>query len=89
MKECHLFLPSQACRASSVERGVDAGLGDSHSLLLHHLRASERCGNVHLRELRPSNTSWIATRSASVILSNSSTQQTPRSARTIAPACEY
>mmetsp|Transcript_17064 Transcript_17064/g.36942 ORF Transcript_17064/g.36942 Transcript_17064/m.36942 type:complete len:438 (+) Transcript_17064:770-2083(+) len=31
-------------------------------------------------------TSWIATRSASSILSNSSTQQTPRSASTMAPA---
>mmetsp|Transcript_54291 Transcript_54291/g.161199 ORF Transcript_54291/g.161199 Transcript_54291/m.161199 type:complete len:370 (-) Transcript_54291:499-1608(-) len=31
-------------------------------------------------------TSWIATRSASSILSNSSTQHTPRSASTIAPA---
>ena len=62
-----------------AQRRLDARLAQRHRLLLHHLPWRD-----------PTNsTSWIDVRSPSLILSNSSMQQIPVSARISAPPSTF
>ena len=66
-------------RHASVQRGLDACLAQRDCLLLHHLGLRDP----------PNSTSWIEVRSPSLILSNSSMQQIPVSARISAPPSTF